>query len=136
MEQDSNAVSYLNRQIEETNKRIHNERKEVLALSNKIAEITAERWVVIRSNRSKREILGVSSVEDSRWQGLRFRLIDGEPYVCIRYYEINHEISVHLPVGGVTTFRLQNIAGLVEGVPEEIIRIYAFDDRVIAQTHQ
>lgn len=59
-EENPETIKRLQRMIEDTRKRIHNERKEAVFLANKIAEMTAERWVVIRSNRSKRDILGVS----------------------------------------------------------------------------
>lgn len=135
-EENPEVISRLQRLIKEANKRIHNERKEVLVLSNKIADLTAKRWVVIRSNRSKGEILGVSSVEDSRWNGYRFRLIDGEAYICIRYYETNQEVSVLLPVGGAVALRIRDIEPEIMAGSEEVIRIYAFDDRLIAESHQ
>lgn len=135
-EENPETIKRLKRMIEDTKKRIQNERKETVFLANKIAEMTAERWVVIRSNRSKGEILGVSSVEDSRWNGYRFRLIDGEAYICIRYYETNQEVSVLLPVGGAVALRIRDIEPEIMAGSEEVIRIYAFDDRLIAESHQ
>lgn len=133
MEENTHAISYLERRIEEMKKKIREENKEVAALSNKIADMTAEKWVVIRGGRSEREILGVSPVQASRWRIFRFRLIDGEVQLCNSCYDIDEEVRVQVPVGGSISLSLRPLDE--DHGPVISFSIYAFDDYGIARSH-
>lgn len=135
MNSDSAEVVELRRQIEEIKANTREEHRKTAGLANQIAEMTAEKWVVVRSVYRSPKMFGVSSIEASRWSMFRFRLIRGQVYLCKADYEMEEEVGVRIPIGGSITVMVLDLPHRGDHDDEEEIQIIAFDDREIAQTY-